>query len=204
MSSAVPRFTRVAWFTVAVALLVAGSLQRVDAEGLVVTTLDGGSVTTDLGYGIKTNKNSTLHRTWVILNDPACPVQISEAGLSISYGDRQFNFLQVGTLTASEPVSAFEVRYVLYDVFGEHLKTLSATAVTDVAANSPRPLRDGGSWRAWDNEVTDLMTVVAFVAQVRTQSGKIWRYQDKALSQELGKIKLQASAGVLDPTKKEK
>lgn len=171
------------------------------AQKIDVATADGGSVVTDLGYNIKVNKNSTLRRNWVVLNDPGCPAQINGAGITTAYGDREYLYRQVGTLVASEPVTAIEIRYVLYDIFGGHLKTLSATSVADTAAGIPVQLSETGRWRAWENEVSELLTVVAFVAQVRSADGKVWRHEEKAISDELAKIRLAAGSGVLDPSK---
>lgn len=171
------------------------------AQKIQMTTADGGSVVTDLGYNIKVNKNSSLHRSWIVLNDPGCPVQLSGAGIVTSYGGREYNFRQSGTFTATEPVAALEVRYVLYNVFGEHMKTLSATSVADIATETPQPLPDIGSWSAWENDVSELLTAVAFVSNVRTLEGRIWRFQEKGITDELGKIRLSVESGVLDPTK---
>ncbi len=175
--------------------------QLINAQSISVKTADGGSVVTELSYGIKVNKKSTLHRSWVVLNDPSCPAQLSGAGINTRYGDREYNYVPVGTAKTSESITALEVRYLLYDVFGEHMKTLSATEITDLPTNGSLTLNNMGSWRAWENDVSKLLTVVAFVAQVRTGSGKIWQYQDKVIGEELNKIRLKVTAGVLDPSK---
>lgn len=175
--------------------------QLINAQSIIVETADGGSVVTELGYDIKLNKNSTLHRSWVVLNDPTCPVQLYEAGINTRYGDREYNYVQVGTAETSESITALEVRYLLYDVFGEHMQTLSATKITELSANGSLALEDIGAWRAWENDVSNLLTVVAFVAQVRTGDGKIWRYQDKKIGEELNKIQLKVTIGTLDPSK---
>jgi hypothetical protein len=174
------------------------------AQTIKVTTADGGSIVTELGYGIKVNKNSTLRRAWVVLNDPSCPVQLINAGINTQYGERQYNYVPTGSAKASDAISALEIRYLLYDVFGNHMKTLSATEVTDAATNAEISLKDGGRWRAWENEISELLTVVAFVAQVRTVDGKVWRYQDKPISEELSKIRLMVKTGDLDRTKENK
>ncbi|GJQ22186.1 MAG: hypothetical protein HBSIN02_25410 [Bacteroidia bacterium] len=171
------------------------------SQSIKVSTEDGGSVVTELGYGVKVNKNSTLRRSFITFNDPACPVQLNSAGIKTLYDDRSYSYKPVGTLNASEQVSAIDVRFLLYDVFGDHIKTLRGTYVGDVAPNNAFQLKDIGSWRAWENEVSELLTVVSFVAQVRTQSGKLWRYNEKAIGEEMSKVRLKVSSGVLDPTK---
>lgn len=171
------------------------------AQPLKVTTVDGGSVVTELGYNIKVNEKSTLRRAWVVINDTKSPVQLEGSGVTTKYGDREYQYKPTGTMTASEPIVAFNVRFVLYDVFGMHIKTLDGKEVRDIPANAPYQLKDIGSWRAWENEVSELLTVISFVAQVRTASGKLWRYNDKVVEEELSKIQLKVSTGVLEPTK---
>lgn len=190
--------------SIAFALLVMYLGSVALAQPIKVTTADGGSVITDLGYDIKINKNSTLRRAWVVLNDPNCPVQLINAGINTRYGDREYNYIPTGSVKISVAISALEIRYLLYDVFGDHLKTLSATEVTDAAVDAEISLKEMGSWRAWENEISELLTVVVFVAQARTVDGKIWRYQDKPISEELNKIRLKVTTGVLDPTKENK
>ncbi len=80
------------------------------------------------------------------------------------------------------------------------MKTLSGLEVTDVAAGANFSLADMGSWRAWESDVSELLTVVAFVAQVRSGDGKIWRYDANAVGERLKAIQLQATSGILDPT----
>jgi len=174
------------------------------AQPIKVTTADGGSVITELGYDIKINKNSTLRRAWVVLNDPGCPVQLINAGINTRYGDREYNYIPTGSAKVSAAISAMEIRYILYDIFGDHLKTLSGTEVSNAAVNAEISLKEMGRWRAWENEISELLTVVVFVAQVRTVDGKIWRYQDKPISEELNKIRLKVTTGVLEPTKENK
>lgn len=174
------------------------------AQPLKVTTISGGSVVTELGYNIKVNPHSSLERTWVIINDPKSPVQLNGTGVTTSYGDRQYEYRPSGNLITSEAIVAINIRFILYDVFGSHIKTLGIMEIRDIPVNKAFELKEAGSWRAWENEVSELLTVVAFVAQIRTASGKIWRYNEKAIEEELSKIRLKVSTGVLEPSKETK
>ena len=168
---------------------------------LKITSVDGGSVVTALVSGIKLNEKSTLKRTWIILNDPKSPVQLDGSGITTKYFDRDYKYEATGTLVASEPIVALNVRFLLYDVFGQHIKTLGGEEVRDVPANTPFQLKYIGSWRAWENEVSELLTVVSFVAQIRTASGKIWRYDNRGIEDELSKIQFKVTTGDLEPSK---
>ena len=61
-----------------------------------VNTTDGGSVVTELGYDLKVNDTSSLRRSWVILNDPTCPVRLINAGVTTGFADGQFIFSASG------------------------------------------------------------------------------------------------------------
>jgi hypothetical protein len=173
---------------------------QIQAEGIQATNLDGGTVTTDLGFGVKVNEKSSLHRKWTVLNDPSCPIQLSNAGIETVYRQSGFSFKAVCSARTSKPVQASEIRYLLYDVFGEHLQTLSTTQVRDFSPDVTYQLGGAVTWRASETEVSQLLTVVAFVAQVRGEDGKIWRCNQKEIGDELTRIQLKA-AGVFDPIK---
>ncbi len=189
------------FYILIVSLLIA-SETNVFAQTIKVTTLDGGSVVTELTYGIKVNRGSSLRRTWVVLNDPRSPVQLKGVGVLTRYkSNGGYSYIPTGSLSAREAISAIEVRFLLFDVFGEHIKTLSGDEVTEILANKPFKVEEIGSWRAWESDVSALLTVVAFVGHVRTKTGTIWRYNSGAIEKELNKIRLKVTSGVLEPTK---
>ena len=189
------------FYILIVSLLIA-SETNVFAQTIKVTTLDGGSVVTELTYGIKVNRGSSLRRTWVVLNDPRSPVQLKGVGVLTRYkSNGGYSYIPTGSLSAREAISAIEVRFLLFDVFGEHIKPLSGDEVTEILANKPFKVGEIGSWRAWESDVSALLTVVAFVGHVRTKTGTIWRYNSGAIEKELNKIRLKVTSGVLEPTK---
>jgi hypothetical protein len=164
-------------------------------QTLKIDVGDGGPVITELGYNIKVNKDSSLHRSFVTINAPACPAQLTGAGVTSKYGSNNYAFSGTGT-----PITAFEIRLVLFDMFGGRLKTLSGTHVVDLGASAPFELSKAGSWYASGNEVSELLTVAAFVANVRTAAGKVWHFNDKRVTDELVKLNLKITAGALEPT----
>ncbi len=188
------------YFT-ALMLFASCTVQSV-AQDIQTTNLDGGSVVTDLGDDIKINKGSSLHRTWTVLNDPSCPIQLSDAGIQTLYEYRLgYDFRATGSAKTSKAVQAFEIRYLLYDVFGGHIRTLSSTEIKDLPSGATHRLVQ--SWHPVEGEVSQLLNVVAFVAQVRGEDGRIWRFNQKAVADELGRIQLKV-AGVFDATKETK
>lgn len=150
--------------------------------------IDGGTVVLKLGYGVILNEGSSLKRDWVMLNDAKCPVQLNNVGISAVYGDSKYSFKPVGDISVSEPITAYEIHHVLYNVFGEHIKTLSNQEVIDISDKSS--FGKYSSWYASENEVSEYLFVVSYVANVRTKSGTIWRYKANVIKEELEKIKI--------------
>ncbi len=172
-----------------------------EATGLVVQEMAGGSMVTNLGYGIQVNKGSTLQRRWFIINDANSPIQLSSTGVQTKYESRQYSgdykYEPSGTAAASHALSAYEIRFLLFDVWGEHMQTLSLTKVSDV--NGSFGLSDAGSWRAWESDVRELETVVSFVAHAKTVDGRIWTYDPNKLLRELERVKVKLTEKELNP-----
>ncbi len=100
-----------------------------------VTTMkaDGGSVITKLGLGLNINPGSTVSRQFYIINEENCPLALSNTvGIKTGYTNTGFYFCQSGMIVPSDSVTAFEIHHVLYNVFGDYIKTLSSINVTDL------------------------------------------------------------------------
>jgi hypothetical protein len=159
-----------------------------------MTKSEGSSVTTKLGYGIIVNKGSTLKREKIVLNDSNCPVQLNDVGIETVYSDK-YSFNPTGNFTSKEPVVAVEVVHILYDVFGEHMKTLSNIIITDM--EGVQELAKSGSWYASENNVSSYFVCVSYVANVRSKAGQLWHYDFKAIKDELLKLKMEFNEAYL-------
>ena len=60
-------------------------------------------------------------------------------------------------------------------------------------------MKDTGSWRTWENEVSEIFTVVTFVARVRKPDGAVWEYDTQSLLQRVEKIKVTLTEKELTP-----
>jgi hypothetical protein len=161
------------------------------ASSAQVTTnkTDGGTVITKLGMGIKVNDGSSLTRQWIILNDEKCPLKLNNTvGINTVYNGNGYEFVASGGITVVEPIVAYEIDFVLYDIFGEHIQTLSCTEINDIS--QPVELGKHSSWYATENQISEYFFCVSYVAKVRTKSGVIWRYDPLQIKQELNKIQI--------------
>src|SRR5687768_8289679 len=72
--------------------------------------------------GVQFNEGSSLQRESVLFNDPSSPIQIGKNAMTFSYEDRRLKLSSTTGLSISKPVMALEVRHILFDVFGRHMK----------------------------------------------------------------------------------
>ena len=175
----------------ALLFLLVGTLfaQDGDSNGFQVREEDGGPVTVRSASGML-NQGSSLKRRWLAVNDLSGPVLLNKAGLYPRFDEKEevHVLMPVGTAQPSQAIAAVEVRYMLFDVWGEHLSTLTMTKMADTSTTFD--LRDGSGWPAWENEVAQLVTVVAFIARVRLENGQIWSYDPDRLTSEVRSLGL--------------
>ena len=123
-----------------------------------------------------------------------CPLAIVGAGESVSGSPSEKQWYgAIGSVRPRVPISAFEVQFVLLDIFGCHLRTFSKTEVADLGVDDEVILselrsswtRAGADWEAGSHDVRELLTIVSFVAHVRTGEGVMWRYDEHAISERL-------------------
>ena len=125
----------------------------------------------DLGYGIVVNRGSTLERQWVIVNDPDLPIRISRLRPKTELEDRQWVYKVEYGIEVDEPLSAIEVRFIPFNIWGEKERTLSATEITDF---DPGPRNMTGTWRILsENDALEHFAMLAYVSKVKRASGAL-------------------------------
>lgn len=168
-----------------------------------VVKTDGGSVVTKLGINFSLNTGSSLKRSWIILNDTNSPLQLDQVGINSAHSDSEYRFRAKGNLVAREPITGYKIHHVLYDIFGDHIKTLNDTEVSDFAGT--KELNKYASWYASENQVSEYLVCVSFVTTVRTLKGVIWHCDFKAIKEQLNEIEVKyEEEAYAPPTNKEK
>lgn len=160
---------------------------------LSVTKKTGSSVVTRLGFDNKINDGSSLKREYTTVNDSNCPVQLIDVGIETSCASARCFFRPRGSLTTKEPIVAYEVVHLIYNVFGEHIKTLSNTEVTDI--DKEREFTSFTTWYTTVNNISEYLICVSYVSNVRTKSGKLWHYNFKELKDQLNKLEIAFEEG---------
>lgn len=143
--------------------------------------------------GITLNEGSTLQREAILFNDPAAPAQLTSSKSSFEYRDRRFEIDAETKLKISQPLVALEVRHILFDVFGQHMRNLRNLEAKDIAVGE---FEQEGTWRLFDDGVVDeLLTRVTYVARARLTTGEQWVFNEEALTAALASLRLERIIG---------
>jgi hypothetical protein len=146
------------------------------AQGkLEVSEMKGGSVMTDHISG----QSFGRELKWFVINDPSAPVWLentgittSQSGITISqYGA---HYASRGILTAKARITEVVVDFMLFDIHGNHLRTLSRTESNGLAPGASLLLDRLGPWKPEANESKDYWASISFVARARTSDGNEW------------------------------
>jgi hypothetical protein len=166
--------------------------QSKSASNLQVHQDEGGSVAVRIPGGFL-NQDSSLKRTFYVINDPSAPAAVEHAGVfpRLDEKDKGDFLLPFGTVSPKEAISAVELRYVLFDVWGERIRTLSSTRLVDSSTHVE--FRGSNKWLALESEVGQLVTVVSFVARVRTAEGGVWTFDPNRMASRLEELGLNAA-----------
>jgi hypothetical protein len=173
------------------------------AASAVVTRADGGSITTDLGYGIAVAKGSSLRREWIAVHVPALPVDLDGTpGVSTVYVRKEYsgeyNYRAKFRINTTQPIKAIEVRFLTFDVWGNHVRTLSSEDVVDIAAGVTKELQ--GSWSLYsENDVERHYASIAFIARIRLEDGHVLVAPTDAVVEEARKFSTKFTVAELDP-----
>lgn len=143
-------------------------------------------------YGQTLNEGSGLTRESILFNDPTCPVSVTAHTTKITYKDRGFRINGKSTVQVSSPIVAMQLRTILYDVFGQHMKNLANTEPKDFSAGQSVL---EGEWRASDHDVSEMLTTVTYVARVRFADGRQWMFNSNNLQAALRSLNLEQKIG---------
>lgn len=173
------------------------------SAAVVMDRYSGLSVKTDLGYGISINNESSLKREWFVVRDESAPAALlGEVGINViyksgeKYSSGQYQYEVIYQVKPQEPIAAIELRVHVLDVFGKLLKTLSATQLDDFS----EPKSFTGNWRIWsENEATEAFASVAYIAQARTVSGRVYEADSKAIFDQVRKVAKRITEADLEP-----
>lgn len=171
---------------------------------LEIKRISGGSITTKTFLGSKLNNRSSLSREFIIVNDPTCPLQLSNVGIKTeSAGDNKFQFTSVGNIIPKESISAYQIIHILYNVFGQFMERLDDTVISDFKSEWGEINREHQFWTANYDTARNYFICVSYVSYVRTANNILWGFDANNIKMELNKIQLKFDEGHNPTDKKE-
>jgi WASH complex subunit FAM21 len=144
------------------------------------------------------NERSTLERKAYILNDEKCPLLIEDLTAAPEAG-KDFKMVMSGQIKARKAITAADIRFALFDLFGNHISTQQTLLVEDIGPDD-LGLLNGPSFATSEKEMKVLHTTFAFVAQVRLADGSVWKYSPLEVGRALYKLKLRVDPSRLEPS----
>ncbi|KPN77161.1 hypothetical protein AEA42_09695 [Shewanella sp. Sh95] len=164
-----------------------------------VTKSAGGTIKTELGYGIVLNKESSLTREWITIHDDSLPVDIvGTTGVSTSYQDRNYQYVAEYSIKTKEDISAIEIRFLIFDIWGNHVTNLSATDIEDTKAEVTKTT--SSKWNEYsENRVSEYYASIAYISQVRTADGRVIKANPETVLIEARKFSEKFSKSDLEP-----
>jgi hypothetical protein len=156
------------------------------APPVTVTRKDGGMLQQKDAFGGVLFPHSTLRRTFITIHDARLPVRI-EGDTGIRWHQVQFsgNWAAQVRLTVSDPVSAVDIHFLMFDYFERHLRTVSLELVEDLSVESKVFT---GTWDTGPGFFGNTCDSIAYVARVRTAKGEVFEADTAAVLAEVAKL----------------
>lgn len=175
------------------------------ADAQTITATPGGTIRTSLGRGIALNKESSIERTWITVHDPSMLVEFkAPAGVKTTYtlrGDYgEYDYNVAVQLTARQPISAVEIRFLLFDIWGKNTKSLVMTQVMDMMTGTTKEFN--AKWQIpSETEAAQYYASIAYVSRVRTQDGRVLGSNGEFVLEQARKFSAQFKEVDLEPGK---
>jgi hypothetical protein len=165
------------------------------AQAQTVTATPGGTIRTPLGRGIVLNKESSIERVWICVQDPAMPVEFKDpVGVKTVYTSRgdggEYEYSAVVHLIARQPVSVVEVRFLLFDIWGQGTKNLVITEIMDLQPGMTKEINP--KWRLpSETEAAQYYASIAYISRVRTKDGRVLATNSELVLEQARKLSAQ-------------
>lgn len=187
-------------------LTVPDCTPEVGSESVLVLRANGGSIQTLLSRSIRLNKESTLEREFISIVHRDLPAGLTSCvGVTTvyepetDYSSGQYVYASRFAIKAIEGIRAFEVRFLLFNIWGRHVSTLSATEIADVSAGVVRPCES--KWLLFsENEACEHYASIAYLATIRTFDGQVFEADHEPVLEEARRFSAKFADSDLEPT----
>lgn len=136
-----------------------------------ISKASGGSVKIQRGMG-SVSARSTLELEWVMVNDSSLGIVFDgPVGANGIYDDPWYRYESNMRMLALQPVTAFEVRILTFDVWHQFTGTLAFSQLEDLSVGQRKSF--GRFWGIYgESQLRDHFASVAYVAKVRFADGR--------------------------------
>jgi len=173
---------------------------------IMVTKESGGSIKTSLSATIQINDKSSLNREFIAVHNVSLPVDlVGTPGVRTVYVDDRmgtYRYIAEVPIKVKEAVSAIEYRFILFDIWGDHVRTLTATVIEDLAPDQVKSVSP--KWNVpfnSESEVSDHYASIGYIARVRTTAGRVVEADPAAVLNEVRQFSKKFSVADLEPSK---
>lgn len=148
-----------------------------------------------------TNKESSLKQQWIILDDPRMNVRFRDVfGVVPTWvAERIFSYKTEYSWQSGETsLVAVEFRFLTFDVWGVHVRTLVTASIKDFA---PRTLlKETSQWALFvENEGMEHYASIGYVSRVRTAEGIVLNADTAFVLREARRFSEQFTEEDLEP-----
>jgi hypothetical protein len=161
---------------------------------ITAQTIEGTTVETCLGNNICVNKSATLKRVHHFLNNPAMPATctsvppvetVYEQSTRSSGG--QYLYKASCSIVPDQAIDAYELKFVVFDVFGRHVRTLVADAIRPIASKDS--IFVSGTWKLYsENEVGLHHMSIAYISRLKPTTGRVIAADEKVVATAIRKL----------------
>ena len=176
------------WSAFAIVLILNATAWAQPARVITIERAVGGKLAAD-----SMHPGSSLSRPAFTINDTTCPVAL-EAGTVSIIRKPSLGFLPEGVLAAKKQVIAIDIRFAIFNIWGEHVLNLRHVLIKDMAFGAIEAIL-GGGWTATSAEAQEYYSSAAYVERVALADGTFWSADRTAISSKLATLKMKS----LDP-----
>lgn len=169
------------------------------------TVTPGGAIRLPLGRGIALNKESSVERIWITVQDSVMPVEFKNAvGIKTNHSFRgdivEYEYSAAVHLSARQPISAIEVRFMLFDIWGQNSRNLVVTEILDLMPGITKEFNP--KWRiSSEGEAAQHYASIAYISRVRTKDGKVFAANGEFILEQARKFSTQFKEVDPEPSK---
>ena len=182
---------------------------------------NGGSIRIGLGGGYIVNEHSSICREWITVVDPTIGAELTPCDGFVQRQQRDSEKQSIGLITSYNPrsdyeiggyyyksrfeflpyidLSAYQVKFLTFNIWGEHVATLVATEISDIVAG--KKCKHEPQWVLHsENEASEFLASIAFIARVRTLNGRVLTADTRPVMEEARRFAAKFEEHDFEPT----